>query len=354
MGLRMKKVHYAVITLFIGMIMYVGKLLVDAGFFVEVVQQVDSGCEKRFLVPGAEDLAVVPGAGVFVSSNDRYGNKNGSIYWYETDLGLVKLNIDKDIEFHPHGIDVHVASGKINLYVINHRSEYDSLEVFSFEPDQRLLTQVKTLTDPLFVNANDIAVVSDDMWFVTHDHLGESDTVKKLEDYMRLPLSYISYFNNGKVKKIESGLRYANGVFYDDSRELLYVTSMLDRELRTYHYSSDEKSLELLSSVDEMGGVDNIIRISEDELLVASHPNLLALAAYQVDSRDKSPSKILKVTLDKNGIPEKVSTVLEDQGKNIAAASVAAVFEHNLIVGSVFDKGVLICPIAIDERISDA
>ena len=134
--------------------------------------------------------------------------------------GPKKLTLDKKFlkscpDFTPHGVAHWVlGDGSILLYVVNHQREKDTIESFQYDPKTLLLQHRKTHEDPLFYNVNDLVAVDVDKFYLTNDHYFRHHFLKKLEVYLKLPLSTVTYYDgeSGMSKVVATGLTYANGI----------------------------------------------------------------------------------------------------------------------------------------------
>jgi arylesterase/paraoxonase len=247
-------------------------------------------------------------------------------------------------------MDIWQANGETLVYVINHTKEGDRLEVFKVDFSEKKLLLNTVLSRKLPKNANDISVVKRDQWFISFDHLGEQAWQHKLEDYLRLPLSYIALVSPKDHNIVSKGHRYANGVYYDSNKKLLYVAAMLDRRLSTYQYDEHKQRLVLVDRLNHLGGVDNIMSSpTGNTLWVASHPQLLKLSSMRASANKLSPSRVWAVSLDDEGLPIDASSLFVDKGDTFSASSVALVIDADLYIGSVFDRGLLRCPAVMAE-----
>ena len=117
-------------------------------------------------------------------------------------------------DFTPHGMGYWINSdGLVFLYVINHRRERDTIECFLYNAESLSLKHRKTIEES-FSNLNDLVLVGLDELYVTHDHYFNTSFLCKLEDYVRLPWGFVTYYNGktNEVKIATSGLTFANGI----------------------------------------------------------------------------------------------------------------------------------------------
>ena len=118
-------------------------------------------------------------------------------------------------DFTPHGMGHWINSdGLVFLYVINHRRERDTIECFLYNAESLSLKHRKTIQHSSFSYLNDLVLVGLDELYVTHDHYFSTSFLSSFEEYMRLPWTFVTYYNGGMkdVKIATTGLALANGI----------------------------------------------------------------------------------------------------------------------------------------------
>ncbi len=199
----------------------------DAGTFVEV-QSVSYGtCRKMHGPPSSEDMNIDANNRVaFISSGNgrkvfesyRSGNEenvaNGDIWLLDLsdkDSRPRRLNVNAGGVFRPHGIDLlHLKDGQRELYVVNHpaRDQHEIL-VFTVNADHSLALK-RRIHYPELISPNDIKAVASEQFFVTNDHGSpQSSFMARIEEYLGLSRSSISYFDGSKGSFLLKGLKSA-------------------------------------------------------------------------------------------------------------------------------------------------
>jgi len=111
-----------------------------------------------------------------------------------------------------------------------------------------------------------------------------------------------------------------------------------------YIYNRDIASGKLTprDKIDLATGVDNIELDSEGGLWIGAHPKLLTYVQHARDPSKLSPSQILHLNPTTAGGYD-IKEVYLNNGEEISAASVAAVYKNRMLIGAVFDPKLLDC-----------
>ena len=91
----------------------------------------------------------------------------------------------------------------------------------------------------------------------------------------------------------------------------------------------------------EVTGVDNIELDADGNLWVGCHPKLLKFLSHDKDEKAASSSEIIRLRNLGNGKWEQVTVYLND-GSQISASSVGAVYKNRLLIGPVFQRHILL------------
>lgn len=340
--------------------------------------------ETGLKIRGAEDIAVDPEAGIaIISAYDRWAVEQdmddgrnvipqGGLYL----IAIAELDADRDTlmvtdlanafkadnDFHPHGIDLHIAEdGRRILAVINRRYHKDNttdhnnwqqettLEIFRLQ-DLELQHQT-TIDHERLCRANDIVLLSSRQILFSRDHGACDDRGALLEDIFGSAKGEVVQLilppqTDGlvEVKNIAEGLGYANGLAVDRNRNELFVAAT--RESAVHVYGLDALSASApqatIGQIDVTGGPDNLTLLKNGDLLAAVHPSLLAIGLYRRQwlGRTRAPSRILRL----NPQDTSVHVLWQDaDGSTFSAASVAASLGPYLLIGSVADDGLMVC-----------
>jgi len=338
---------------------------------------------------GIEDISVDVAAGrAFLSAYDRWDTDDavdkgvsplpqGGIYVLDAgplaavgdqlSVSDASLAFKGENDLHPHGLDL-LADGRGGgtLAVINRRygrasvdASYEhetTLEIFSV--DAGGLTHRLTIRHPLLCRANEVVLLSTDVALVSRDHAGCEGGEVLIEDAMGALGLY-----GGQVVRFQlpaapgapvtgtvvaDGIGFANGLVLDPERRRLYVAATREAALLAFALSgaAHTMSLELSHRLPLPGGPDNLALLPTGAVLAAVHPDLWVTALYLHRWIDGAPSRVVS-WMPEDGDPSLVWN--DETGALMAAATVATPFAGRLLIGSVADEGLAVCPWPADE-----
>jgi len=345
-----KKTIGVVLVLFVIIVIWFVNLLWSAGQFKTIEPHFDGTCKQILGLTGAEDITIHPKTGVaYISTCDRRAVAAGKagmggIYAYNLnapDSVLFNLTSNMGEDFQPHGISLYVDSnGKDFLFAINHAKGRHTVEVF--ELIGILLYHTKTISDPMLVSPNDLVAVGPNSFYVSNDHGNASGIMRVMEDYLKLPLSNVVYYDGSRFSEVASGIKYANGINVSSDGKTLYLCSVTGLSLHLYDRELSSGRLHLREKIKLNTGVDNIEMDSSGGLWIGAHPRLLDFVAHASDPSRLSPSQILYLSPKSSGGFD-ITEVYLNKGDELSASSVAAVRGKRMLIGGVFDPKFLDC-----------
>ncbi len=302
-------------------------------------------------VQSSEDITIHPPTGLaFISSDDRrpwfQGDEElqGAIFGYQITSDFPRVaNLTEGFRkpFHPHGIGLYVsAKGTSSLFVVNHTRAGQFVEIFDF--NGRRLVHRESVGGKLMSSPNDVLPVGPRAFYVTNDHSSQSRLGRTLEDYLQLARSNVLYYDGSHFRKVAGGLKYANGINRSPDGKRVYVASTIGHKISVYDRDLKTGDLTLRRAVELSTGPDNIEVDGKGRLWIGAHPKLLTFVRYSRNPERLSPSQVLRVTLEGPG-KDRVEEVYLNNGKPLSGSSVAAYFDHVLLIGSVFDPRFLSC-----------
>ena len=325
-------------------------LLWSAGQFKTIEPHFTGQCTQVRGVIGAEDITVHPKTGVaFISACDRRAvvagqPGKGAIYAYDLNLNkprLVNLTPDASEDFQPHGISLFTGDdGNDTLCVINHEAGKHQIEIYDLKNEK--LVHRKTVSDPMLVSPNDLVAVGPERFYVSNDHRFVSGFKRILEDYVRLSLSNVVYYDGSQFKEAASGFAYANGINVSADGKILYLCATTKRTLYIFDREPATGKLSRRKKIKLDTGLDNIEMDKDGGLWIGAHPQLLRFVDHSKDPSARSPSQILHLTPRSDGSYD-IEEVYLNAGDEISGASVAAVQNNRLLIGSVFEAKFLDC-----------
>lgn len=335
--------------------------LQNGGAFSSTESQNVESCTRVRGVMGPEDVHVDHQSGlVFVSAHDRRadlaleggGHVQGGIYVYDLanpSRGFHSLTARLDDVlpvFRPHGLSLVAGEdGSKVLMVISHRDDGDFVDIFDVEEEavdginHVALKYRKSVTNDLFASLNDVVALDAERFYVTNDHGSTNAMVKMTEDYFRLNIGTVVYFDGEKAGVAVKGQTYANGVNVSADQSMVYVAETTDRRISAYSVDKPSGALTLTQAWKMDHGVDNIDVASDGSLWIGGHPNMFDFIAHAEDWQVLSPGRVSRIDVTSG----QVETILSTNGLEISGLSVAAPHAGKVIIGQVFNDGLLIC-----------
>jgi len=330
---------------------YFFSLFYKAGVFKTIVSQSNFVCQKIQGAPGAEDIDIDRDNGIlFISSIDRRKRMKdelvqGNLFSYDLNKKNAKLRplLNKlPFDFNPHGISFYSNSNfskEKKLFVINHRTHGNFIEVFSYQNNN--LKHLKSISCPLMSSPNDIVAIDGVRFYVTNDHGFKSNFGKIAEDFLQLSRGYLLYYDGGTFTKVLGGFSYPNGVAIDRKKNILYLSETTGQRLHAYKINMIDGSLHLLQSIKFNSCLDNISINRAGVLYIANHPKIFDFLKHTKNPDYKSSSEVYKVVFD--GKNFKSTLLYRNDGREISGSSVAFIYKKYFIIGSVFEDYFLSC-----------
>ncbi len=349
----MKKILIYLLLLLV--LLFVARLVTNSGMLRELSWQEYGHCEQIAGPVGAEDITIDGQTGIaYIGADDRrayliHGDQkatpNGGIWSLDLNQANSQpLLMQHDLEgvFHPHGIALYDAGERKLLYVVNHLTATEhEIDVFEVVSPTQLALQKRIRYDAL-ISPNDIYVVAEDRFYVTNDHAYPRHTVmEKLEDYLGLALASISYYDGSRGQIVLDGLQYPNGLVVSPDGRWLIVAETTGRGLSRFERGELPNAWQFKDFLPLDAGVDNLEWLDENTLLTAAHPHVLSFVAHMHDPGTLSPSEVIRIKLSEKAM--QAETVMLDDGEQISGSSVAAMYQQQLLVGSVFEPHFLRC-----------
>jgi arylesterase / paraoxonase len=339
-----------VILLLLGI--YITNTLYQAGYFKSIENHFEGTTQKINGLVGAEDITIDQTTGIaFLSADDRWASRKknqslkGAIYGLDLNDSIPKLvNITANFpidDFHPHGISLYNSpSGKKTLFVVNHRKSGNYIEVFEYKNDS--LIHLESITNELLVSPNDIVGVGERNFYFTNDHDEKFSSWRNIKDILKIGTGNVCYFDGKTMSKTSiENIKYANGINVSLDGRTLFLASTSSNTLFVYERNESTGGLTKTDEIDTKTGVDNIELDKEGNLWIGCHPQALKFLTHAGNEKKISPSEIIKITYKGKGNYEQKSVYLND-GSEISASSVGAVYKNKLLIGPVFQEGIII------------
>lgn len=303
---------------------------------------------------GPEDFTIDHKRGLaFISADDRrqyiqsgqFGDAADGAIW-TLDLNSepatpVQMKHDLEGPFHPHGIALYDGD-TYELYVVNHVSKYEhEIDVFEIVSSSELKLR-RRISYPELIAPNDIIVLGQDRFLASNDHAHPRGTTwEKVEVFLTLPWSSISYFDGNEGHIAVEGLRMANGLALSPDQQTLYVAESTRSTLTRYRQSGSPKRWEKMDEVNIDAAIDNLEWYGPSTLLTGAHPQPLEFLKHTFDASHPSPSEVVAIDVSHETMSSQ--TWMLDDGNLVSGSSVAARYGDDLYVGVVFEEQLVRC-----------
>jgi len=335
----------------------------NGGLLRSVDETIDfARCQALFGPVGAEDISIDPISQLaFIAADDRrisFQDKNVGSYqngglWVldlsKPDSQAIQLETKLSGPFHPHGLALRFSDeasedkGRaIELYVVNHLDLTKSeIDVFKILPNGELKLR-RRISYPELMTPNDLVVSGRDQFFASNDHGNPRHSLMEaLEDYLGLPLASVSYFDGEQGHIIIDGLRYTNGLALSDDKTTLYIAETTARQISRYTRSPIDGRWGLKDTIDIDSGPDNLEWDGQGNLLTGAHPKMFEFVGHMASAENLSPSEVVRI--DVSGEKMRYESVYLNSGEALSGSSVAAQFNNQMLIGSVFEPHFLRC-----------
>ncbi|MDX1451345.1 MAG: SMP-30/gluconolactonase/LRE family protein [Oleiphilaceae bacterium] len=337
------------------LVAFLVRVSLDAGVWRDLQWQAYGQCEQVEGPVGAEDITVHAASGIaYIGADDRrayliHGDQqatpNGGIWSLDLkqpNSAPILMSHDLEGVFHPHGISLLDTGSRLLLYVVNHLSaEQHEIDVFEIVSPTQLVLQ-KRITYDALISPNDIYVVAEDRFYVTNDHANPRHTLmEKVEDYLGLPIASVSYYDGNSGSIVIDGLQYPNGIVVSPDGKWLLVGETTRRSLTRFERGASASEWRFKDRINIESGIDNLEWIDDRTLLTAAHPKIFDFMRHSHDPEALAPSEVIRIELSEQGMDAK--TIMLDDGSLLSGSSVAALYQDQLLVGSVFEPHFLRC-----------
>jgi len=327
----------------VAVVFLIGRVIWANGVFSSVPTGFLGACKLAATVPGVEDIETANGL-VFVSvASARGPDARDGIYVLGEDGKLAKLaGAPKD--FHPRGIGLYRSpdGSGIFLMAVNRRSSgrfsIDSFEVTN--PNPTLVAQ-GTIEGGLLTDPQDVAAAGPGAFYVSNNS-AKQNFVKWLVSLGVLPGSDILYFNGMSFRPVGQDVYGARGLLLAPDGNHLLVASLTARSLKSFSRDPFSGNLAEDDTLTLPAAPEKISLDARGEVLVAGHASLLDWRAFAANPAKRAPSQIFRISL-LGGVPQQVTQIYGNDGKEIAAASIAASIGKRLLIGSSLDDKLLDC-----------
>lgn len=270
----------------------------------------------RLLVSCASRRPEYPGYGEIEAIDPVNGNR----------LAMKRVGEPSGLLFRPHGISL-VQTGEIQyLFVITHDDARGIHPIIQFLVDEDNLIFVKLLNSKLLVSPNALQAFPDGSLLVCNDAAERNSMKEKIFKLKKGNILFCDGLGNWRIVADQLGM--PAGLTSLGNR--IFVSSALENKVYSFNLINGE--LADKKQVCRVKGPDNI-RINRNNLIITSHTKPIKFIQHVKDKSHKSPSLVLAVDAQSG----KPTRLFSDDGKLISAASVALIFNNQLIIGQIFE-----------------
>lgn len=245
--------------------------------------------------------------------------------------------------FRPHGMYIYRGREQQNsfdVYVVHHGLHGNNRRgegiyghaILQYRWQNNCLYYLRSYSNPLLVNPNDIFVIDDESFYVTNGYLNPPQGFGQLLGLCER--STVIHYNNGKWLLAAKDLEYANGVHYVPQEKKVIVSASASGKLWSYERNPQTGILQnkrLLAA--SLGGGDNFSQ-HKDVTLLASHVSNLKFMLHSSSPRVSSPTMVWRMNWNKRQID---CIYRNNGGHSINGGSTAVLYNNKLYICQVFE-----------------
>ena len=184
--------------------------------------------------------------------------------------------------------------------------------------------------------------VGERAFYITNDHDEKASKSRSIKDLLLVGTGNICYFDGKTMQKTNvEGIKYANGINKSADGKKIFLAATSAKKIWVYERNILTGVLTQVDEIDTNTGVDNIELDIEGNLWVGCHPQMLKFLSHAKDEKALSPSEIIKIKYSGKGQYQQ-KTVYMNDGSDISASSVGAVYKDILLIGPVFQRHVVL------------
>ena len=210
--------------------------------------------------------------------------------------------------------------------MITHDDQKNVHPIIQYLIDGDDLIFVKLLSSRLLISPNALQAFPDGSLLVCNDAAERNNMKEKI---FRLKRGNVVFCDNrGNWSVVADKLGMPAGLTGMGNR--IFVSGTLENKLYSYQLADGQLTNKKLVCI--IKGPDNI-RICNGNLIVTSHSKPFKFIRHVKDKSRESPSLVLSV----DPLTGKSARLFYDDGKQISAASVALIFNNQLVIGQIFE-----------------
>lgn len=343
---------------------WINYLLGQGGFYRDLAFHGAERCTKLDGYVGAEDIVIDHERKLaYVSSDDRRAAFAGAATQgkiYVLDLrnpAAAPTTLPIALQsFHPHGLDLWIGEdGTRRLMIVNHARNGEQaderVEILGLDEKGKLSAHIRTVRDQNIISPNDVAAVGPEQFYLTND-IGSTGALARLGQMLQISATANLIYFDGTQSRVEQGnFLLANGVSAHPDGKTLVMTEFYGQSLWLFDRDPETNALTGRDVIGIPTHLDNIAFAPDGSIWIGAQPNAFAMLGHAMDAENKSPSQILRITLNKGGPGGRVDEPYLEDGTLLSAASIGAPYtaasgEMRLLIGSIFEPHILDCAVA--------
>lgn len=316
--------------------------LYQANVFLKINEIAPTNCEQIKGMQGPEDIIKVDNYIITSGSNLKDNSekwKQGGLYSYNILTKEVKnLTTTVNIKLNIHGITSRKnTDGSWTIFAINHAPDKDEVLVFKFINNH--ITLKETITSDIIYQLNDIVLVGDNRFIVTQDHYFKNKYMKLIENFARLGLSKMLYYDGKKFTPLGPGFTFANGITLIAPNKIA-VASMLNKSIIVFDVTTTA-SIKKEYTIDLDFFPDNLSYAKDtNDLIISGHYKILTLKKHSENPHKVvSPSKVISYNLESKN----KSTLVSSERPAYSGVSVAIRDKGHLFIGYIYQDYIMDC-----------
>lgn len=349
------------LIIFLVIARHVHKMIMLMGFHITVWNHWPGPC--RTVPPiehGAEDVGLTKsGLAVVTSGCDisyrgeitdpRMSEAEGKLYAFDfnkPDKNAVELKFKADFDFVPQEISVWETESAIHFFVVNHRKEGDTVEIFKLKGTvaEPVVEHLQSVKDPLFTSLNDVIATGFDSFYATNDGYFRFSSLRVFERLLNLPWGSVVHFDGQKTRTVLGKTFEYNGMdMSSDGRFVFIASPFVSSSITIYERSAETNDLTFHQEVVVGNLIDNIFYNPETgDLWCGCAPKAHRMLEAFMNVDVWAPSFVLRVRplgpKDRPFETYKVYDVFSDDGNLLSSSASATVKGNHLLIGSIHQK----------------
>ncbi|CAD6190984.1 unnamed protein product [Caenorhabditis auriculariae] len=241
--------------------------------------------------------------------------------------------------FAPLGLTAFENNGRVLTYVVNSHPKAQCVHFFTLVKSS--LQHRKALCDSRFTSLRDIAAVDADRFFVTNLGYFSQGHLQTVELALQSSLGLIYFYDGRNFSVAVSNFPTPSALAIDEKKRLLYVSSLLNEFVRVYEIGRDNTLKQKVDISLLASPVGLHVDYATGDLWAACHPVLLQAFIHQMNPSDKamkSPSQVLRVRIQEDGISWVVTEPYANDGATISGSNAVTFAADQMLVGSLFER----------------